>query len=103
MDSVKNIKTSVTVLELKRLLVELCDNRKDICIRFRLIGEMWKPNFLRIIDFNEQGLIVVDEATNKLLFLKDLAVVMQFEIDARFQAFEPHFHYNVIPDNMAIA
>jgi hypothetical protein len=102
MDLVKNIKTSVSVLELKRLLVELNDKRKDIGIRFRMIGEMWKPNFFRIIDFNDQGLIVVEESGNKLFFLKDLSIVMQFEIDARFQSFEPHHHYDVVPDAISI-
>lgn len=94
----KNTKTFVTVLELKRLLVELKDKRKDISIRFRLIGEMWKPHFLRIIDVTDNGLVVNDEANNTLLFLRDLSVIMQFEMDARFQAYEPHFHYDVVPD-----
>jgi hypothetical protein len=103
MDSVKNIKTAVNVLELQRLIVELNDKRKDICIRFRLVGEMWKPNFFRIIDFNDQGLVILEEGSNKLLFLKDLSLVMQFEIDARFQNFEPHFHYDVVPDLLSTA
>lgn len=98
MEVLKNTKTFITVLELRRLITELRDKRRDICIRFRLIGEMWKPNFLRIIDITDHGLVVNDEVDNKLYFLRDLSLVMQFEIDARFQGFEPHFHYDVVPD-----
>jgi hypothetical protein len=100
MDAVKNIKTSVSILELRILLIELNDKRKDICIRFRFIGEMWQPNFCRIIDFTESGLVINDPATNKLVFVKNLSSIMQFEIDMPFQSFEPHFHYDVVPDRV---
>jgi hypothetical protein len=101
MEGLNSIKTSITVLELRRLLVELNDNGNSICIRFRLIGEMWKANFFRIIDCNDEGLMIVDESSNRLFFLKDLSIIMQFEIDARFQSFEPHFHYDVVPDPLS--
>jgi hypothetical protein len=89
--------TLISVLELKRLLVELKDRRPDICFRYRLLGEMWKPNFMRIIDISEKGAVLNDENNNKLLFLPDLTQVMQFELDAKFQQFQPHFHYEVQP------
>jgi hypothetical protein len=95
MVDVEKNKTLITMMELKRLLVELKDLRPDICLRYRLIGEMWKPNFMRIVDVNDKGAVLNDEVTNKLIFLHDLSHVMQFEIDAKFQYIQPHFHYNV--------
>jgi hypothetical protein len=89
--------TLISVLELKRLLVELKDKRPDICFRYRLLGEMWKPHFMRIIDINEKGAVLNDETNNKLIFLPDFTQVMQFELDAKFQQFQPHFHYDVQP------
>jgi hypothetical protein len=86
---------AVSVLELKRLLVELCDKRPDICIRFRLLGEMWFQHFMRIVLVTEEGVILNNEVSNKLFRVRDLANVMQFEIDRRFQNFRPHYHYDI--------
>ena len=89
-------KTLISVLELKQLLIELRDKRSNICFRYRPLGEMWKQNFMSILDVTEKSVVLNDEISNKLIFL-DLSVVMQFEIDAAFQNYQPHFHYEVTP------
>ena len=58
---------------------------------------MWEVNAMRVIHVTEKGAIFNDETRNKLLNLSDLSSVMQFEIDAPFQGFQPHYHYNVQP------
>lgn len=88
---------AVPVLALKRLLYDLKDGRPDICVRFRLIGEMWQTNHSRIIQLTEKGVALNDEISNKLIFVRDLAHVMQFELDHAFQQYQPHFHYSVNP------
>jgi hypothetical protein len=88
---------SVPVLALRRLLHDLKDLRPDIGVRFRLIGEMWQPNHTRIIQLTEKGVALNDERSNKLIFVRDLLNVMQFELDRTFQQYQPHFHYNVNP------
>jgi hypothetical protein len=95
---VEKNKTLISTLELKRLLVELKEKRFDISFRYRLIGEMWRPNFTRIVGLTEKGVMLNDEVSNSLVFLNDLTKVMQFEIDAAFQSFEPHHHYTVKPE-----
>lgn len=90
-------KIAVPVLELRRLLFELKDLRPDICVRFRLIGEMWQTNYLRIFKITERGVALLDENANKIIFLNDLQNVIQFEIDHAFQQYQPHFHYGVDP------
>src|SRR5438045_3003747 len=87
----------ISVLELKRLLIDLKDKRPDICIRFRLLGEMWLINFMRIVLVSEKGVVLSDDTTNDLFTIPDLSNIMQFEIDNRFQNFQPHFHYEVKP------
>lgn len=87
----------IPVLELRRLLFELRDFRPDVCVRFRLIGEMWQTHSCRIIKLTEKGVVLNDEKSNKLIFIQDLNQVMQFEIDQSFQQFQPHFHYQVHP------
>jgi hypothetical protein len=93
-DKPKNL---VSVLELKRLLVDLRQKRQDICFRYRLVGEMWIVNAMRVMSVIEKGVLLNDEQNNKLVTISDLSMIMQFEIDAPFQGFQPHFHYHVKP------
>lgn len=85
----------VAVLELRRLLVELKEHRPDICIRYRLIGQMWAQNFLRVVHVTDQGVLLNDETSNKMITIPELSHFMQFEIDKPFQKFFPHHHYDV--------
>ena len=86
----------ISTLELKRLLFDLKDKRPDVCIRFRLLGEMWAENFMRVIMVTEKGAIFNDESINEFVNVSDVANIMQFEIDNRFQNFQPHYHYEVV-------
>jgi hypothetical protein len=89
-------KTLISALELRRLIVDLKEKRPDICIRFRLLGEMWNVNFMQVMKISEQGILFYDEANN-LVSISDLNFVMQFEIDKPFQTFQPYYHYEVTP------
>ena len=85
----------ITALELRRLLVKIKNKRPDMCVRFRLLGKMWFLHFMKIILITETGVILNDEISNKMFLIQDLSTVMQFEIDHRFQNYQPHFHYKV--------
>ena len=89
-------KTLISALELKRLMIDLLEKRPDICIRFRLLGEMWNVTFMQVMRVSERGVLLFDE-NNNLLSINDLNFVMQFEIDKPFQAFQPYYHYEVAP------
>lgn len=85
----------VSAVELKRLLHEIHDLRPDICIRLRLLGQMWQPNFWRVFVVTETGAVLFNEQTSKAEIIGNFAEVVQFEIDSRFQNFQPHNHYTV--------
>ena len=87
----------ISTLELRRLLFEVKEHRRDICIRYRLLGQMWAVNYLRIINVTEKGVLLNDEISNKFISVPDLHHVIQFELDKPFQSFQPHFHYEVVP------
>jgi hypothetical protein len=89
-------KTLISVLELRRLMVDLTEKRPDICIRFRLLGELWTVQFLRVMRVTEKGAVLLDE-TSGLVSVSDLNFIMQFEIDKPFQGFQPYYHYEVTP------
>jgi hypothetical protein len=87
----------ISVIELRRLLIELKDKHPDVCIRFRILGEMWFRNFVKIVYVTEKGAILHDEQAGKLLAVLDLNSVVQLELDGRFQNYQPYLHYDVKP------
>ena len=87
----------ISTAELKSLLFDLKDKRPDVCVRFRLLGQMWAENFMRVIMITEKGAIFNDESINEFVNVSDLANIMQFEVGNRFQNFQPHYHYEVKP------
>jgi hypothetical protein len=91
--------TSVTVLELKRLLIDLKAHQPNTCIRIRLLGEMWFPKFMNVVLVTEKGIVLNDESSTKLRAIPTLAAIVQFEIDQRYQMYQPHFHYDVMPSD----
>jgi hypothetical protein len=95
----KDTNKLISVSELRRLLYNLRDHRVNVCIRFRKLGEMWKPNFMQVVDLNERGAILSDLTINEFIFVMDLDEIMQFELDGRFQNYEPFNHYEVTPWN----
>jgi hypothetical protein len=86
----------VAVLELKRLFIELHEHRPDICIRYRLMGQMWAQNFLRIVDFTGDGVLLNDEASHRMIAISNLTNIMQFELDKTFRTFQAYCHYEVV-------
>lgn len=93
--------TEISVLELRRLLHQIKDLRPDVCVRVRLMGELWQNNHLRIIKLTETGVILNDETVNKLIIIRNLKTVMQLELEYAFQQYQPNFHYSITLDEKA--
>lgn len=88
-------KITISVLELRQVLVDIKEHGHHVCVRFRLMGEMWFQSFTRVVSVTESRVLVNDEGKNKLISV-DVNQVIQFEIDHRFKGWEPHFHYDVV-------
>jgi hypothetical protein len=88
-------KSSVEVLELRRLLYEIQERNSHVCIRLRMMGAMWFPHFMSIIAVTEKGVLLRDEVSSHLVVIQNLKNVIQFEIDNQLHNFQPHFHYDV--------
>ena len=85
----------ISVLELRRLLYTIVDNRLDTCFRYRLLGEMWEPNFLTVVEVTEKGVLLSYGTNNIFKCVGDLSQVMQFEIDVAVHNYLPHNHYEI--------
>ncbi len=91
------VRSLVSVIELKRLLVHLHGSRPDICIRYRMLGEMWGMNFMSVFHVTENGVLLTDDVNHRMIAINDLSGIMQFEIDKPFNGYQPYFHYEVQP------
>ena len=96
-------KESLSVLELRQQLIDILEHHSTLCVRFRMLGEMWQVNMMRLVGVTEDRALLHDEIVNKLLSIK-LDHVMQFEIDNCFKELQPFFHYNitVTPDSSTL-
>ena len=96
-ESVYEKNNAVSVVELKRLLTELSEKKPGVCVRFRLLGELWAKSFMTIANLSPRGVLLKDDSTNIFVAISNLTDVVQFEIDEPFQAYKPYNHYDVYP------
>jgi hypothetical protein len=94
MDKTNNV---ISVIEFKRLLVDLKEKRPGVCVRCRLIGELWAKSFMSIAGVTEKGVLLKNDSTNSFVAISNLVDVIQFEIDEPFQGYQPYNHYGVKP------
>lgn len=89
------MKSTVSVLEFRRLLHEIKDRRGEVCVRYRLIGKMWEPFFLTVVALTENGATFVDPGKETSSSVDDLSKIIQFEFDKSFMGYQPLFHYEL--------
>ena len=87
----------ISTTELKSLLASLPDHAHRINFRYRLMGEMWQPVFMRVLFVTDTGVMLKDELRERTIFLSDIKMIIQFELDGSIYNYGPHFHYDVIP------
>ena len=92
--------TDVSINDLKKIVFSIVHNKLQISIRFRTLGQLWYPNFLRIVKIEDGNRVLFhDENRRFFISLRDLSVITQFELDSRYNHLEPNFHYQVMEDN----
>jgi hypothetical protein len=89
-------KKAISITELKALITAIIDNDRKICIRLRLLGELWQTRYMRVLARQEDFVMLHDEQLNKAFAIK-LPDVMQFEIDGSIYGYRPNDHYDVTP------
>lgn len=87
----------ISVAEFRRLLFDIAEKRPGVCLRYRLLGELWARDFLSIAGITENGIVLKDDSGTRLTVVTNLSDIIQFEIDEPFQGFRPYNHYEVRP------
>jgi hypothetical protein len=86
---------SISVAELQRLLHEIKDHKLPIGIRYRTLGQMWQNHYFKVFLVTTTGTVLIDQKTNKTEIVSNISDIIQFELDSRFQIYEPNHHYTV--------
>jgi hypothetical protein len=88
--------TMISVSELKRILFSISLREHQICIRYRTIGQLWHPNFLRILNIEDgKRVLFHDDTRKRFIQLQDFSTIAQFELDGRLYPYEPNYHYQI--------
>ena len=71
----------VSTTQLRLLLTRLLDNpQSNVCIRTRCLGEMWSPNFTRVLMLTDKGVLILnDEVLVKAVIIPFVRDIIQFE------------------------
>lgn len=85
----------VSRIELKRLLISIFRYSATVGFRYRLIDDVWRPDFMRVSQLTERGVILEADHGSRLLFISNLSAIAQFELNNSCRQFIPYLHYNV--------
>jgi hypothetical protein len=84
----------INTLRFKRLIFELREHCPENRIRVRTLGNMWDSNFSEVIHITAgDGIILQNKEQMKHVPLND---VISFELEMKFQDFEPNNHCKVV-------
>jgi len=86
--------SSLSSTKLRQLLIDLKEHGTNTCVRYRLIGDMWQTDFMRVVSVSEDRVLLNDETMNKL-FSIPLNSIIQIELDHKFKEYQPHNHYTI--------
>ncbi|HEY0742578.1 MAG TPA: hypothetical protein VGD40_13980 [Chryseosolibacter sp.] len=86
--------STLSSLKLRQLLIDLKEHGPNTCVRVRLLGEMWRSYFMRVVGVSEERVLFNDEVKNKL-YSVPLNAIMQIELDHKFKEYQPHNHYTI--------
>ncbi len=85
----------VSRIELKQLLTSIFKYNAAVGFRYRLIDDVWRPDFMKVNQLTERGVMLETDRGSRLLFIPNLSAIAQFELDDSWGQFEPYLHYNV--------
>jgi hypothetical protein len=80
--------------DLRRLLLALSSESKNVCFRCRPVGDAWMKRHCRISNVRDNTVVLYDEKENKF-YLLNIDKILQFEVNERWQNFKPHHRYGV--------
>lgn len=78
----------ISLHELKLLAKSIVNTQAKIRMKCLLEGGSWTSQFFSVMMVTEQGIVLIDDSTDKIKSIKFIDQVVQFVID------KPHDNYN---------
>jgi hypothetical protein len=91
-------KDRITLSELKLLLESIIATHANIRMKCMLAGGKWTGEFLSIIMVTGKGVILNDDAADKITSISLLSQVLQFVVDKPFDGYSSNLTYEVDSD-----
>jgi hypothetical protein len=85
----------ISCLELKLLMRSIISNQANIRVKYLLEGGAWSSCFLSVMMVTEKGVVLNDDARNKIMSIKFLDHIKQLVLDKPFDGYNPNFAYVV--------
>jgi hypothetical protein len=78
------------------VLLIFANERCGVMFRFRLLGEMWQHNFMRVISVSGNSVAFRDEKNGKVVVLCHTKMMMQLEREGPAPRLQPNCPYEVV-------
>lgn len=85
----------ISLRELKLLVTSIIRGKAGIRIKCLMDGGTWTSHFLNIIMLTERGLVLTDEANDKIKSIRFKDHVVQFVLDRPFDNYDSNLAYPV--------
>lgn len=96
--------TVFSVNDLKGLFAAIVHHPYPVNLRFRTLGQLWYPNFLRIVKMEEGNRVLFHDDERKFFIsLRDLSAITEFELNASAGGFEAFTPYQVSTNDIKIS
>ncbi|MEX2235744.1 MAG: hypothetical protein WD824_26535 [Cyclobacteriaceae bacterium] len=88
--------------QLKDLLQNLVNQKKDISIRLQLNDNEWMDHFASVLVFSKHAILLMHMPTSTVVHIPDLKQVSGFELDQPCEQFIPFHRYFIRPHKQTI-
>lgn len=93
--------TIVTLKDLEKLLFSIAESQNHVCIRYRTLGQLWYPNFLKLLRVQDGAALLRDDLRNQMINLLHISHIIQFELSERLGEYDAGCHYEVADNGLA--
>lgn len=83
--------------QLRGLLENLANQRKEISIRLQLNDNQWMDFFASVLVFSKHAILLMHMPTRTVVHIPDLKQISGFEIDQPWKQFIPFHRYFIKP------
>ena len=91
----KAVMTVIRFQDLHSIFHSIIERHSHVGIRFRTSGELWYPDFLRVIKLQGRSIQLFDDTRELLISLRDLSAITALELNAQVDGWQPNTQYFV--------